>query len=74
MSLIQGQQAVKGELTVAQLAARYEVHLGQIQRGRRRCWEERPMSSAETKTKVSSPGSTNRLGFERNFLAQRSGP
>jgi len=64
-------EAVKGELTEAQLAARYEVHPGQIQTWkkalrRRRCWEEQPASSTETKTKAtrvrkpSSPGSTNR--------------
>ena len=59
-------EAVKGELTVAQLAARYEVHPGQIQAWKKALVGGAANVFAETKTKaartrkLSSPGSTNR--------------
>ena len=38
-------EAVKGEQTVDQLAARYEVHPGQIQAWKRPCLKGYPVSS-----------------------------
>ena len=59
-------EAVKGEETVAQLDARYEVHPGQIQIWKKSLWKERPVSSmgiginVRSPMRSSSPGSTNR--------------
>ncbi len=76
-------EAVKGELTVAQLAARYEVHPGQIQ-----VWKKALMGGAANVFDGSQDKGhkgeeafiarlyqqIGHLKVERDFLAERSGP
>ena len=76
-------EAVKGQDTVAQLAARYEVHPGQIQ-----TWKKALIEGASgvfgngQEKKAKDDGALvarlyqeiGQLKVERDFLAERSGP
>ncbi len=78
-----GLEAVKGQKTVAQLAARYEVHPGHIQ-----AWKKALVEGAsggfgngqEQKAKNDAAlvarlyQEIGQLKVERDFLAERSGP
>ena len=74
---------MKGEETVAQLAARYEVHLSQIQAWKKALGEGATgVFSTGQEQKVKSDAALiahlcqeiGQLKVERDFLAERSGP
>ena len=76
-------EAVKGDETVAQLAAPYEVHQGQIQAWKKALTEgaARVFGNSQDRKAKNDAALTARLyqeigqlKVERDFLAKRSGP
>ena len=76
-------EAVKGQETVAQLAARYEVHSGQIQAWKKALVEGAAGVFGNGKEQKAKNDDTliarlyqeiGQLKGERDFLAERSGP
>ena len=76
-------EALKGQETVAQLAARYEVHPGQIQTWKKALAEGASGVFGNGKEQKSRNDSAliarlyqeiGQLKVERDFLAERSGP
>ena len=76
-------EAVKGDETVAQLAARYEVHQGQIQAWKKALTEGAARVFGNSQDRKAKNDATltarlyqeiGQLKVERDFLAKRSGP
>ncbi len=73
-------EAVKGEETIAQLAARYEVHPSQIQAWKKAVLGGAASSNHERRQKTDEAlvarlyQQIGQLKVERDFLEERSGP